>query len=454
MGGASPPPVVQRLDEIVENTAWSSEPIFDWLGVKFRVLCALRNVFAHDVEHVVDPRTGHEVLVMASPHTYRGVRIYDLKEREVVWEYQVPGSAVDNPHCAHMVMFDAEPHNAREGDVITADRDNRLIIVDRDTKEIRKAITPPEVSWLHETLLTAPNTSIITDYGRQTISKMNEWGEFLWDTGPLGGGVAKANPIPGAMHTASFGGHYVVAINREWGFVVEIDDNDGSEVWRKPGGEVDYGMSLPKPHSAFRMGGVECRGNPTVVGLEAGGGIVAIDYHGRPLWGFLGGIVAGDYELYYQPPPHFLLEVTDVFPTLDGHVGFAAQAGYGCTIVGELLGVPRRRRMAWTLVKDHLTGDGWEEPAAPICASGWEETTILALNTGDHPADLRVEGVPDHHAAKNLLNAGYRRTLFDGSVAPGEEVELTDQKYPFLRVMWRSSTAGQPAKLTVYVLQR
>ena len=90
MGGASPPPVIERLDEIVENTAWSSEPIFDWLGVKFRVLCALRNVFAHDVEHVIDPRTGHEVLVLADPHIYRGVKIFDLKEREIVWEYRSP----------------------------------------------------------------------------------------------------------------------------------------------------------------------------------------------------------------------------------------------------------------------------------------------------------------------------------------------------------------------------
>ena len=453
MGSASPPPVIQRLDEIVENTAWSSEPVFDWLGVRFRVLCALRGVYAHDCEHVVDPRTGHEVLVMADPHIFRGVRIFDLKEREIVWEYQVPGENVPNPHCAHMYPWDAEPFNAEAGDIITADRDNHLIVVDRDTKKIKKSVTPAAVDWLHETLPIWPNMVIITDYGRKTISEMTPWGSFQWDLN-LGGNAAKVSLIRGGIHPASFGGHVIVALNELWGYVVEVNWDSGEEAWRKPSGEVDFGMSLTKPHSAFRMGGVEVWGSPTVVGLEAGGGIVAIDYYGRPLWGFASAVVCGDYFLYYPPPPHFLLEVTDVFPTLRGTVGFAAQAGYNCTIVGELLGVPRKRRMAWTLVKDHLTGDDWEEPGAPISTVGWEETTILALNMGNYTADLRVEGVPDHCVDRGRINAGYRKTLFSGSVAPGEDVELTDQKYPFLRVMWKSTNAGQPAKLTIYVLQR
>lgn len=80
---------------------------------------------------------------------------------------------------------------------------------------------------------------------------------------------------------------------------------------------------------------------------------------------------------------------------------------------------------------------------------------------GDYVADIRVEGVPDHCVEKEKkkkkkvrIDSGCRRTLFNGSLGAGEELELSDSKYPFLRVLWKSSTAGQPAKLTIYVLQR
>jgi len=300
----------------------------------------------------------------------------------------------------------------------------------------------------------------VTDYLRGSISRLTPDGTFTWDVTGMGN-AAKASLIPAGIHTASFGGHAVVALNQDIRGVVEVNRDDGSILWQKPeplnGDKVNFGTLLTKPHSAFRMGGVEVYGNPTVVGLEAGGGIVAIDYYGRPLWGFVGGMSTDKYGVYYYPTPHGLLEVTDVFPTLDGLVGFAAQAGYGCTLVGELLGVPRKRVLSWMVLWNKTTGDDWEELKPPISMAGWDELLLIFQNIHDsNSADVEVSAIPFHYANWDwVYNWGMYKTIDAHTIGPGEKHEVyVDKPYPMIRVRWRSSTPGSPATLRAFAVHR
>jgi len=438
--------------------------IYDWGGVKFLPLCTIKGYFAHDVEHLVDPRTGHEVLVCADPHVSRKVWIYDMWEEKVIWEYVVPGTAFPNPTIAHMFLEDVPDLNARAGDIVCPDRDNRVIIVDRDDKTIRKAITPSSVSYLHETLPVPGYADLlITDYFRSSISRMRADGTFVWDVSGIGGGIAKASLIPVGIHTGSFGGHIVVAENADERGVMEVNWDNGSIVWRKPpmfnGSIMNYGTILTKPHSAFRMAGGEVNGNPTVVGLEGGGGIVAIDYYGRPIWGFKGGYSNYvDYpggSLYYHPNPCFLNEITDVFPTLDGMVGFASQIGYGLTLIGKLVGLPRTRKMDWLILWNYLTSDGWTELHPPISMVGWEAINITVQNIGANSVDIELYGVPFAYANYGWLNVwGMNKPIDYATIPSGEMYEqYIDKPYQFIRFRWKNSTPGYNTVIRAWAVQ-
>jgi len=409
----------------------------------------------HFVEHVVDPRDDREKLVMADPHFRRSAIIYDLKGREIEWEYEVPGTTISaNPHMARMLTADVPEIGAEAGDIVCPDRDNRWILVDRDSKEVKWTLTQDDAQLAHDILLSKYNDGfIITDYLSSFCRKVNFNGSVAWDLDA--GYAAKLSLIEGASpsggQTNSFGGDYLVVGNGDAGFVIEVKDSDGTIVWRL--GDVWGAAGLFwtfKPHSAFRLGMCEVDGNLTVIGFEAGGGIVAVDKDGRPRWGFMKPYTMLP-ERVYRPTTFGLMETFQVFPTLWGTIGAVDASGKYANRVVEITRWPRRTTL-WTILShDHDPGDDGTYYDPPLETAEWDEVYITFINVGDNPLDYTVYGsrvpwlLPDDYP-------GHWEIVDNGSVGAGDIVNvLVDSKWAALRVFGKRTTAGSGSRWKIIV---
>ncbi len=411
----------------------------------------------HYAEHLVDPLDGREKLLMFDPHTRFSAIVYDLEERRVEWEFRVPGSTVNNPHQGGMLLEDV-PGFGRRGDVFCPDRDNNVVVVDRVRRAVafRRRPSSWSVGWLHCVARGLGHSLVVTDYTANVVAKLRlpdlseEWRVTS---------IAKPSKVStirgvGLAHDPSFGGHYLVASNTPRGGVFEIRDGDGAVVWSVDPHTAMRGPWMGAPHSAFRLGRVECRGNVTVVGGEAGGGILAINYYGEPVWGisslFLG--EAGGGALYYFNYCG-LAEVTHVFPTLDGRVGFVAWSGHNRSVVGVVRRLPERQSVGYVLAYDERAADEWSA-LRPVTAYGWSEVLVGVRNTGGSPLEVRVLGYAVPVLDLGAPAGGF--TVASGLAVPpgGEEHLLLTHPFFFYQVLVRAASPGQHTTFQVFVVKR
>jgi len=335
---------------------------------------------------------------MADPHTRRSAIIYDLASGRVEWEFVVPGSAVPNPHTARMLLEDVEGFGSA-GDIYCCDRDNNIIVIDRRTKAVKfRGRVPWRPGLIHEACL-APDGSalVVTDYFEDRVGKLHlPTLEPAWVRRDVErpGKVSVIEGIVEPWHNPSFGGQYLVCSNRVPGSINEIRDDDGTIAWSCPRPDRTGFWPLA-PHSAFRLGRVECKGNLTVVGTEAGGGIYALDYFGRPVWAISGNqALWAEDGLYYTASPLGLGEITHVFPTLDGRIGFCSWLGFNCALVGAVEQLPARQEATFVLAHERRVGNAWTYLDPPVRASGWDEVLLALENLGPEEVAWRVEGIP------------------------------------------------------------
>ncbi|MEM2374222.1 MAG: hypothetical protein QXI11_07250 [Thermoproteota archaeon] len=437
-------------------------------GLEYKILFAKVGYTPHSAEHIIDPVDGREKLVMFDPCTRKSAIIYDVKKREIEWEYVVPGTTVrDNPHQGGMLLEDVEGFG-RAGDVYCTDRDNNIIVVDRKTKEIkfRKKPTSFTPQFLVSVLKVIGNNVIALDYNANIVAKLSipDLAEVWRRTDiphPL-----KTSIIVGAgrpHHNPSFGGEYLVTANysdfefTKQGGVFELRDADGSTAWSMPNPFPDgRGAWVGAPGSAFRLGRVEWYGGITVICGEGGGGILGVGYTGEPAWGINSSqLMRPDGSLQYYYNPYNLAEVTYVFPTLNGRIGFIAWTGVDSSIVGEIVKLPEKQTVSYVLAFNLTTTDSFVY-LEPIVADGWDEVQIGIRNTGTNSLDWTVRGYMLPFLNFRDYPSRGRFTVIPPATVPGGGEDEVDLVHPFCfyEVGVKSTAAGASTTFEVYVTKR
>jgi hypothetical protein len=362
-----------------------------------RVLFSAQGYAPHYAEDVIDPVSGERVLVMADPHIRRSAYIYSLDSGKVIWEFRVPGSQLTaNPHIARMVTDELRGIGAEPGDVICADLDNNFILVDRRTRRVKWSHRPADARWSHDCLPLDDGDLVITDYSAGFVRRISPEGTPKWSLS-LGPGVAKLSRVegktPSGIHRNDFGGDLLVAVNRSREGVYEIDSEKGLIAWSCPPGPVgsegrgEGNVFWPlKPHSAVRIGLAEFGGNLTVIGMEAGGGVVAVDRDCRPRWGWMKPLTRiqderGTYREFYRPTAIGLFETTHVFTTLDGKLGLIDWGSRFSSRVVELESVPTSN-LYWLLAYRRVAGSEPEHLDPPVETAEWRSVRFTAFNHG------------------------------------------------------------------------
>jgi len=332
-------------------------------GLEFEVWFCRKGYTPHYAEHVVDPVDGREKLVMFDPHTRRSALIYDLCDRAVEWEFGVPGVAKKNPHQGFMLMEDVEGFGDA-GSVCCIDRDQNVIVVNRDKEVVFSKPPPFTPKYLHGVALGVDGASLIV-------------------------------------------------------------------------ADFNYG-------------------NVTVLGSEARGGIYAVDYYKRPVWGVSSGcllkLATGEVRYGFSTR---LGEVTHVFPTLNGRIGFVSWSGFNSSVVGVISHIPRRQEVEFVLAYEATTTDTWLYLDPPMMVEEWDEVLVVVVNTGAAGLDWKLDAYPHTFADLTAPERGRIPLLPSRTVAAGEyEEQLLTKPYKWYRLAVKSAVAGSPTTYDVYVTQR
>jgi len=425
-------------------------------GFRFRVLFNRYGYTPHYAEHFLE--RGCEKLLMADPHTRRSVIIYNITKDEIEWEYAVKGDAISaNPHVVRILPEDVPEIGASRGSIMFADCHNDWSFVELGSGNIECKVTVPDVKWAHDILLSKNRDGfIITDYSAQFLGKIDFKGRTIWrhnDFGPMAKLSVIEGKTPSGVHSNSFGGDYLAVRNSLPYGVFEIKDEDGSIVQSIPRGQGTLNnFWCFAPHSAFRKGVAEDRGNLTVVGFEAGGGIVALDQWQRPRWGLMKGFtnVGGPS---YIPSRYGLVETTHVFPTVGGGVGAVDWSGTYSSRVIEILKWPRAN-LSFLLAWEYDPGKGdYLDP--PIDVMEYNEVTFAVTNTGNSAVTGTL-----YEAALPIVFSSDGKGWSDASatldVSPGQTVrhELPTRGRSFVRLFLRRTDPQKPTTVNVIVSYR
>ncbi|MEM1945874.1 MAG: hypothetical protein QW614_01385 [Candidatus Caldarchaeum sp.] len=424
-------------------------------GAEARILFRKQGYTPHYAEYVEDPVTGEEVVVMADPHSRRSAFIYNPSKRKIIWEFKVPGTGIKaNPHIARMAVEKIAGFNARPGDVLCADRDNRFIVVDRVRKVVRWSYRPSDAVWSHDFMPTKDFQDMLTtDYGNGYLRRINHEGKAVWSLN-LGKGLAKLSRIYGnvasGVHGNSYGGEVLAAVNQRVRGVYEISEDRAAIVWScpPPKGSKNCFFTL-KPHAALRLGLAELGGNVTVFNHEAGGGFVAVDRDCRPRWGVMKPLsTTGDREIY-RPSSLGLYETTHVFHTPHGFLGIIDWDGAGYSTVYELEEPPAKTSLYWLLAWQRKSSSVPEFLDPPVETGEWRETAFQAVNHG--PNRLRVDFYTTLCPVADTSDASVWRKAGSLTVEPSGVNETMLSGYSSVRVA--VSSEGESV-YTIYVVNR
>ncbi|MDD5092785.1 MAG: hypothetical protein PHV74_00165 [Dehalococcoidia bacterium] len=422
----------------------------------------------HYAEHIIDPLDGRAKLIMADPHTRKAAFVYDLGSKKITWEQAVNGSAINNPHTARMLMADV-PNFGNRGDIYCCNRDQQVIVFDRNTGTIKKTITLSatggqwDPNWLHEACLSVDPVPhlILTDYNGPSGYHYAKYkisdGTLAWHKDDFGH-ASKVCPIKGAhasLHTPDYGGDYLICSNEFHGGVWEIKDSDGGWTWARP--RDRQGPSLVSPHSAIRMGRVENVGWITVVGCESGGGIIAIHFMGAPIWG-IGNRAAKTPDgasSVYTVDVHGLGEICMVFPTIDGRIGFIDWNGIARAQVGVLDEIPQKQHIPWQLDWNINTTNDWKF-LEYVPVADWDETYIVVKNTGlTNTMEWKVLGGLLQAAAYNgggdARPEDWVEEKAPADLAPGGTgTHKLTRPYQYILVMYKSKVEGAHTTVSTF----
>jgi hypothetical protein len=298
---------------------------------------------------------------------------------------------------------------------------------------------------------------VVSDYNRG-VFKIGFDGSVRW--GPaIEASAAKISRIlhsSNHYHEPGYGGDYIAVINTIGRGVFEVRD-DGGVVWScgaKPWDVQITNVFWPlAAHSAFRMGFAELGGQLTVMGFEAGGGIVAVDKECRPRWGVMKPFTNPGGAWIYRPTSYGLMETTHVFPTLRGTIGFIDWSGRYGSVVGEVIELPYHQTLWFLLAQDHDPGDGGTYYDPPLEAGEWREVKLFFINLGVNSLDYTVY-VTNYFILGDPHFPSHWKMLTSGSVPGGSTAEIDASGYLGVRVFGKRTTAGASSRWKIVVILR
>ncbi|NIQ04779.1 MAG: hypothetical protein GWO20_03310, partial [Candidatus Korarchaeota archaeon] len=207
--------------------------------------------------------------------------------------------------------------------------------------------------------------------------------------------------------------------------------------------------------SAFRLGRVECHGSITVIGSESGGGIIGVNFRGEPMFGLSQQFLRrsnGATQYYFNP--HLLSEITHVFPTLTGRIGYITWSGHNSSLVGEIVRFPEKQEASYILTFNRKSQTYFED-LSPIAAGGWDEIHIGIKNTGDCALTFEVIGYMTPVLLKDSHPHHGRFKILTGKIPAGKTFTKSFSKpFQFYVVRVKSRKKGDLTTYHVYVTKR
>jgi hypothetical protein len=201
-----------------------------------------------------------------------------------------------------------------------------------------------------------------------------------------------------------------------------------------------------------RIGLAELGGNLTVIGMEAGGGVVAVDRDCRPRWGWMKPLTrfqdgSGRKVEIYRPTAVGLFETTHVFTTLDGKLGLIDWGSRFSSRVIEVESLPTSN-LYWLLAYRRRVGREPEYLDPPVETAEWRSVRFTVFNHGRSTLILTFLVTPSPYA--DCTDGSIWKKAAELTIGPegSEEVELSG--YAACRVVARSD-GETPTEYTVFV---
>ncbi|PSG97496.1 hypothetical protein BRD56_05425 [Thermoplasmatales archaeon SW_10_69_26] len=420
-----------------------------------------------------DTRQGDEILFMCDPHTAEAAFIYNLRTGQIEWEFEITGSggAHPNPHQGFILPEDISNLGSK-GDVCCTDKDKNIIVVDRQDQSVK--LSEQVQDWnpglLHAVHLAVDNNLITTDYQKGRIDKIdtNDFTSIWTNDGPkvLSPGKISTIKSRNVRHNTDFGGEYLIGMNREKfeGRILEIRDSDGTNTWSSGGSnsftKLQTHALVQKTHRAIRVHRSELKGPITVTHSESEGTIMAINWRSQPVWQVGGNSLLDDGTtsgLRYHSNPEGLGEVTEVFESVRGRIGFSSWYGENSALVGEILRLPQKQTLHWGDPTGRQSKNSFEL-LNPVNVSGWDGASFLINNRGGN--DMDWELLEWFSPVLDVADMGIGGSLTEdakvvedsGTLSPGNKVRVeTTGKSVWAALQVKATTTDDFTTFDVFV---
>lgn len=171
----------------------------------------------------------HEVLI--NDGNNRRVIIVDQKTNQIVWQY---GHTLEMGSAPGWLRGNTSVRPLAEGEqiLITDTLENKIMIVERLSKEILWEYRKPDAKWLQHIFPTLEGTFVLEDRQKNEVFEINRDGEILWTLNKLADGSGLISP----MDTIKLRNGHVLIVEAGRNRIIEVKPETG-EVVRQWGGE-------------------------------------------------------------------------------------------------------------------------------------------------------------------------------------------------------------------------
>lgn len=192
----------------------------------------------------------HEVLI--NDGNNRRVIIVDQRTNDIVWQYGKTLTMGSGPGLLRANTHAVPIENGKQI-LITDTLDKKLILVDRETKNILWEWEKPDAKWIQHAFPTADGTFVLEDRQKNEVFEINRKGEILWTLKTLANGEGLRYPTD----AAKLGNGNVLIAEAGRGRIIEVHLPTKEIVWQygagkpTPGASAGFPSTLALDHSAI-----------------------------------------------------------------------------------------------------------------------------------------------------------------------------------------------------------
>lgn len=207
--------IIEELDRTTHNVVWK-------YGVLNEQYC---NKCLHQPKKAY-LFNGHEVLVTDANN--RRVVIIDKNTNQIVWEYGHKAEMRDAPGYLKGNRF-AIPMDETGSKILISDTlTNKIMIVDRTTKNIVWQWVDTNGKWLQNVFPTAGGTFVAEDHLKNEVFEVNKDGQVMWTFNKFSDGRILNYPTD----AIKLGNGNVLISEGNHGRIIEVNPQTGEIVWQ------------------------------------------------------------------------------------------------------------------------------------------------------------------------------------------------------------------------------